>query len=104
MFELIREIINEWDPFNLLRYYCCPPDEYDHEVQAILEHINETTSAADLSIRIEDIFRSSFGPSTKIRDTLPVAEKILRKLIRHGCLPPRASGAATVASSFLPRF
>ncbi|SIR28340.1 protein of unknown function [Paenibacillus sp. RU4T] len=93
MFELIRDVVNEWDPFNLLRSYCCPPDEYKHEIRAIVCHIHDNITAEELSFRISAIFSNHFGENEKCKGTLRVAQKIIEALRQQDLLPRRRPGS-----------
>ena len=55
-----RTIINHHDPMNLIAAGC-PEDEYDPELPAILQSLDQATDIEDLSARIEHVFISMFG-------------------------------------------
>lgn len=57
MFEIIKAIIDEWDPISLLEF--APSDEYDYECRLIFE--NYIKHKEKLGKTIFDIFKYCFG-------------------------------------------
>lgn len=59
--ERLVEIINRWDPIDLMD--CSPDDEYMGEIRLIAERINTNTDYEKLANDIKEIFIQSFGES-----------------------------------------
>lgn len=60
MFEIIKIIIDEWDPIGLLAIHS-PLDEYDIETKEIANYLKENYQLEELSTKIFNIFTESFG-------------------------------------------
>jgi len=56
----IKEIINLWDPLDLLS--CAPDDEYNPEIVAIEQLIKTTNDYTQLAEGIYQIFLTACGP------------------------------------------
>lgn len=61
MFEIVKQVIDEWDPIGLLSIHS-PKDEYDIETEKIVEQINilKPNDVADLSKIISGVFIEMF--------------------------------------------
>lgn len=83
-FESVKEIIDEWDPINLLPH--APDDEYEAEIKDIVKQINLVHSSEELSIVIHNVFSNWFGKDSlesihyTISECQPIAEKIWSKM------------------------
>lgn len=77
--EVVREIVHDWDPVDLM--FFCPPDEYDTEINRIVDAVNRTKSAVELAHSLQQIFKDQFHEQfTKhYVECLLVAKKILWK-------------------------
>lgn len=79
-FSIVKELIDEWDPFNLLAIHC-PDDEYDEEIKDIVEVLPKVKSAGELAIEINKIMYNAFEEDfKKSKDCLKIAERILMLL------------------------
>ena len=63
MFDKVKEIIDEWDPIDLLAMHC-PSDEYDDISLSITEKVRTIMSVDDLANYIYDLFMYEFGIPT----------------------------------------
>ena len=56
MYERIKEIIDNWDPYDLLDF--APDDEYSSEIREIAEYLNKNKSVNEESFKkfIENLF------------------------------------------------
>lgn len=79
MLEKVTAIINIFDPLNLLPYF--PPDEYELEIEAILNYLSAHSDidAQALGKEIFRIFYDSLGDAFNktLNDCTLVAENIL---------------------------
>lgn len=77
-FLILRNIVNSINPMNLNG---CPDDEYDHEVQAIMELIPEAKSVEELAELIQEVFRECFSKENvgEFKKYTKMAERILDK-------------------------
>jgi hypothetical protein len=79
-FSLVKEVIDEWDPFGLLAIHC-PEDEYDEEIKDIVEVLPKVNDVAELANEINRIMYKSFNDDfKKSEDCLMVANKIYKLL------------------------
>jgi hypothetical protein len=77
--SFVKDVIDEWDPQNLLELGC-PEDEYDDEIKDIIEVIEIVNGSPEvLTVEINRIFNKAFETDfKKEKDCLSVAKKILR--------------------------
>ncbi len=78
MKEKVREIINGWDPIDLFPY--SPKDEYEVEINLIVDALCETKDIEFLAIKIKDIFIERFGDnvfSKNIGECMQIAKKVV---------------------------
>ena len=82
MFENVKNIIDEWDPIDLITMNS-PSDEYDTEIRHILDKIDSNINEKELSLIIYNLFLEEFGDDdfhkTK-EDCLEIATKIINEL------------------------
>ena len=76
MLEIIKKVINEWDPIGLIEF--APQDEYDNECLLIFQEFSRTQES--LGKVIYDTFRKSFGETFQddLSDCIKIAAKILK--------------------------
>lgn len=83
-FILVKKIIDDWDPIDLLSH--APADEYEAEVNDILKVLAKTNSIDELSIEIHKVFVNWFGEDKmlvkkySIENCKPIAIKIREKI------------------------
>lgn len=79
-YKLVEEVINEWDPINLLPL--APRDEYKLEILKIVNLLQEINSTQELGRGIYQIFVRCFDDMFKRseKDCLLIAERIIAKL------------------------
>lgn len=93
----IKEIINLWDPLNLL--YISPEDEYETEIRIIRNLVvnNKNINKKILSQKIRKIFKNSFSyeynPKKDIEEN--VASKIIEKSKKY-----KLSNTVSVSSDY----
>lgn len=78
MFDKVKEIIDEWDPIDLLAMHC-PADEYDDISLSISEKARTIMNVDDLANYIYDLFEHEFGIPTfekNLDDCRIIARKI----------------------------
>lgn len=82
MFEIIKEIIYEWDPIGLMEF--APLDEYDYECCLIFEEY--TKKQESLSSIIYKVFKDNFGEEFQVdfKKCSEVAFKIENKKTGNG--------------------
>lgn len=79
MINKVKNIIDDWDPADLL-YIHCPPDEYEDEIEEIIKVLPNIKGIDELATAIHDIFTRYFGeeyPKWNYKQCLVIAEKIL---------------------------
>lgn len=82
MFEIIKKIVDDWDPIGLLAAHC-PPDEYDLETIEIVNYLTLNIQINDLSTKIYEIFVEFFGIDVFDKteeECKVVADKIIKML------------------------
>ena len=89
----IKEIINLWDPLNLL--YFTPEDEYETEIRLVVN--NKNINKKILSQKIRKIFKNSFSydynPKKDIEEN--IASKIVEKSKKY-----KLSNTVSVSSDY----
>ena len=61
-FDLVKKVIDEWDPMNLLNIGA-PSDEYDIESKNISNEIDYKTSSIEIANIISKVFSNTFNES-----------------------------------------
>lgn len=79
MFDKVKEIIDEWDPIDLLATHC-PTDEYDDISLSITEKARTIMDVDDLANYIYDLFKYEFGIPT-FEKSLDECRKIAQKIM-----------------------
>lgn len=59
MLQKVEEVINEWDPINLLPLF--PPDEYKKEIFMIANFIEQSKDVDKIAEYIFNLFTENFG-------------------------------------------
>ncbi|MEE1279503.1 MAG: hypothetical protein UHH95_01560 [Oscillospiraceae bacterium] len=80
MFYKVKEIIDEWDPINLLAMHC-PDDEYNDISFSISQKVRTIVNVEDLANYIYDLFGHEFGITT-FEKTLDDCRIIARKIAK----------------------
>lgn len=75
-YSIVREIINEWDPYGLIATGA-PEDEFDSEVHSIVGQIPRIQSSNDAIHAIKRVFASNFEPE---RFSIDECSEVGRKL------------------------
>ncbi|HZH61965.1 MAG TPA: DUF1871 family protein [Metabacillus sp.] len=79
-FSIVKEVIDEWDPFNILVKHC-PDDEYDEEIKDIVEVLPKVKDAEELAKAINQIMYKAFDKDfKKSKDCLMIAKEIFKLL------------------------
>jgi hypothetical protein len=79
-FSIVKKVIDEWDPFNLLAIHC-PDDEYDEEIQDIVEVLPRIKDAEEMANEINRIMFKAFDKDfKKSNDCLMVGKRIYKLL------------------------
>ena len=84
MFENIKRIIDEWDPYRLLGECACPPDEYDGETREVAEQITKNSTIDDILTVVIKMFTSYETANYTRDDFLPIAQKIFDAIAEGG--------------------
>ncbi|WP_157886506.1 DUF1871 family protein [Planococcus versutus] len=71
---LVKSIIDEWDPINLLDF--CPEDEYTPEIKDIAALLPDVKSVDELALKIRQVFIKWFEIFLSIEKCYLVALKI----------------------------
>ncbi len=76
MFEIVKEAIDEWNPYKLLPD--APDDEFDPESREIAGKINTNSSKTEISEVIASVFYRAFGEDEEFTadSCMDTAEKI----------------------------
>lgn len=77
MLEIIKKVINEWDPIGLMEF--APQDEYDDECLLIFQEFSKNQES--LGKVIYDTFNKSFGEAFQdnLTNCIKIAEEIEKK-------------------------
>lgn len=79
-FKVVKKIVNEWDPVDLLSIDC-PEDEYEFEIQQIVSATRSLNNVEELAGKINEILYKAFEEDfKKSKDCLMIADKILKRL------------------------
>ena len=81
MFRKIKNIIDEWDPIELLVIHC-PPDEYDDISRELDKIIANGVDVDALADSIFAVFEQAFGVPTfnkSLEECRKIAQKILEE-------------------------
>jgi len=79
MRSIVKKIIDDWDPANLLCIHC-PNDEYDDEIAEIVRVLPNIKNTEELAKAIQSVFTKYFGEEYHKwdhRQCLIIAEKII---------------------------
>jgi hypothetical protein len=86
IFELVREVICEWDPYGLIEDGSSK-DELDREVAAIIRQLPRIRSSMDSCHVISRVFSSSFMPEPfKPENCREVGDRLFKLLKAKGLL------------------
>ena len=80
----LTEIINAWDPTNLMLH--APDDEYNLEIKMIGELLKTTSSEEELAEGIQSIFLETCGDEffkKNFEECITIARKILKEYREH---------------------
>ena len=81
---VVHTVIHEWDPFHLLRGGA-PPDEWDHEIQRIVERLNSIKTPRDCAVIISEVFTHAFHPvDFGVEDCKDVGQQLFDALQKAG--------------------
>jgi hypothetical protein len=73
------DILNEWDPFQLINV------DYDTEIADTIQAIHELDHPEKLAKRIQDIYEFSFEKLIPIESCLSIAKKLLEVKDNESC-------------------
>lgn len=79
-YQIVKEVINDWDPKHLLRY--TSEEEYDPEISRIVSLLPTAISVEKLAVVIHEVFDKMFSVSEvqPINNCYPSALKIWKKI------------------------
>ena len=84
--EIVTKVINEWDPYDLIRGGA-PDNEFAHEVAQIATKVHEINSPTELAEVISKVFSMSFGPEWfSVTACMQVACQLFADLQTRGLL------------------
>jgi len=78
-YELIKSIIDEWDPVGLLENGA-PIDEYDLEVELICNKLHKEITIDELSLILQNVLLFTFDDTVSKKDYLITSKKIINKI------------------------
>lgn len=85
-FRIVRDIINEWDPYQLLEGGA-PLDEFDHEIANIVARIPRIKTSIDAIRFVSEIFSEAFAPDRfQAADCTEVGNKLYTALKLSGLI------------------
>ncbi|MCT4620760.1 MAG: DUF1871 family protein [Marinisporobacter sp.] len=73
-YEKLKKVIDAWDPEKLLSY--APDNEYNIEIQAIYDLINENTDVESLALIIHKVFMEYFNEDFKMSKCIDVSRQV----------------------------
>jgi len=81
-YQIVKEVINDWDPMYLLRY--TSEEEYDPEISRIVSLL-PTASVEKLAVVIHEVFDEMFSRSRvpSINNCYPTALEIWNKIYNN---------------------
>jgi len=85
LIQLVKDIIDQWDPIELLPF--CPPDEYDMEIECIATLAAKDIDTDTLAVEIQAVFQKYFGSDTftkEFDECLNIAKTLKQKLQEDG--------------------
>ncbi|HEV2800718.1 MAG TPA: DUF1871 family protein [Pyrinomonadaceae bacterium] len=86
IFDAVRSVINEWDPYDLLAGGA-PDDEFGSEISAVIRQLDRIRSPRDASYVISRVFSSSFEPeSFQVEHCQSVGERLYSALVERGII------------------
>lgn len=87
MIEVITRMLNEWDPYDLIRGGA-PDDEFAREAAQISVKISEIITPTQLAEVISKVFSKGFAaePNFSVDACLPVASRLFNELKTRGLL------------------
>ena len=82
-YQIVKEVINDWDPKHLLRY--TSEEEYDPEISRIVSLVPTAKSVDELAVIIHEVFDKMFSVSEvhSITNCYPSAIEIWNKINRN---------------------
>ena len=77
MKQIVKTIINEWDPIDIFPLF--PEDEYEVEIDLIIEYIISFKDKKVLGSKIYELFKEQFGTGflKSYDECFKIADKIL---------------------------
>jgi hypothetical protein len=89
IFEAVRSVINEWDPYDLLANGA-PDDEFGMEISAVIRQLDRIRSPLEASHVISRVFSSSFEPELfQVEHCQSVGERLYLVLVERGIIEER---------------
>ncbi|GEN46736.1 DUF1871 family protein [Alkalibacillus haloalkaliphilus] len=77
--KVVTKHINIWDPMQLIEMGA-PPDEYEEEVEKVVNTILENEDEIQLAESIVESFKYTFGRELDFNKTLIIAKNIWKEL------------------------
>jgi len=95
MIECITAVINEWDPYDLVRDGA-PDDEFSQEVAQIAAKVSETKTPMELAEVISSVFAKGFAaePYFSVNSCMPVASRLFSALQALGVIDKTPNNSA----------
>jgi hypothetical protein len=85
-FQIIREVIGRWDPYNLVSAGA-PADEFDPEVALLLPRLQSAASSTDAAEAVLSVFSEMFGEAGfDIGSCAKVGEELYTRLQSAGLI------------------
>jgi hypothetical protein len=88
--SIVRRVIHEWDPYDLIRGCGCPKDEWDGEIAKIVAEIPRIRSIDDATDVLSRIFSHAFQPEGfEPSACANVGSKLYSELVAADLLAPK---------------
>lgn len=78
MFNIVKESIDEFNPFGLLPR--APSNEFDNESKKIAAQIKVNSTAGEIAEIISKVLSKAFGMKFEYEECMPIAEKIYKAI------------------------
>lgn len=78
-YKVVSKHINRWDPEHLLELGA-PDDEYENEIERIVDLVLESRDEIEIAESIQDTFKATFGEVYDFDKVVVIAKKIWKEV------------------------